>query len=87
MDVTFKHPEFIKARCDIHGWMSCWIIVVDHPYYTITDDDGNFSLNDVPPGTYTLTCWQEKLGEQTIQVTVGAGDKVSSGFTFTNKGA
>jgi hypothetical protein len=87
MEIDFEHPEFVQARCDIHGWMSCWIVVVDHPYYAITDADGNFYLSDVPPGTYTLNCWQEKLGEQTIQVTVAQGSIMSSSFTFTNKGA
>lgn len=83
MEMTFKHPEFIRARCDVHGWMSAWIVVVDQPYYTVTDADGNFSLSDIPPGTYTLNCWQEKLGEQAEQVTVVAGSSVSSTFAFS----
>lgn len=82
MEVTFEYPEFIHARCDIHGWMSGWIVVVDQPYYTITDAEGNFSLSDVPPGTYTLNCWQEKLGEQTEQVTITAGGTATSTFVF-----
>jgi hypothetical protein len=82
MELTFKHPEFIQARCDIHGWMSCWIIAMDQPYYAITTTEGNFSLSDIPPGTYTLTCWQEMLGERTEQVTIAPGSAVSSTFTF-----
>ena len=82
MEVNFKYPEFIHARCDIHGWMSGWIVVVDQPYYTITDADGNFSLSDVPPGIYKLNCWQEKLGEQTEQVTIAAGGTATSTFVF-----
>lgn len=86
MEVTFKYPEFIKVRCDIHGWMSGWIIAVDQPYYCITDSDGNFSLTGIPPGTYTLNCWQEKLGEQTNQVTIAAESTVSSTFVFSSNG-
>ncbi|MEE9169648.1 MAG: carboxypeptidase regulatory-like domain-containing protein [bacterium] len=82
MEIKFKYPEFIRARCDIHGWMSSWIIAVDQPYYALTDEDGNFSLSDVPPGTYTLNCWQERLGERTVQVTVAPGSEVSSTFNF-----
>jgi len=83
MEISFKHPEFIAARCDVHGWMSGWIVAVDQPYYAVTDADGNFSLGDIPPGAYTLNCWQEMLGEQTAPVTVEAGGVVSSTFTFS----
>jgi hypothetical protein len=82
MEITFKYPEFIHVRCDIHGWMSGWIVVVNQPYYTITDADGNFSLSDVPPGTYTLNCWQEKLGEKTEQVIIPAGGTATSTIVF-----
>lgn len=83
MEVAFKYPEFIPARCDVHGWMSGWIVAVDQPYYAVTDIDGNFSLDDVPPGVYVLNCWQERLGEQTAPVTVEPGSAISSTFTFS----
>lgn len=83
MNVAFKYPEFIPARCDVHGWMSGWIVAVDQPYYAVTDIDGNFSLSDIPPGVYTLNCWQEMLGEQTTPVTVEPGRTTSSTFTFS----
>lgn len=86
MEITFKHPEFIQARCDIHGWMSSWIVAVEQPYYTITDADGNFSLIDIPPGKYTLNCWQEILGEQTEQVTIPPESIVSATFIFNGEG-
>jgi len=84
MQLIFEHPEFIQVRCDIHGWMNGWIIAVDQPYYTVTDEDGNFSLSDVPMGTYTLNCWQEKLKEQSIQVTVTKGSTASASFSYSN---
>lgn len=82
MEVTFRRPEIVPVRCDLHGWMSGWIVVVDHPYYTITDADGNFSLSDIPPGTYTLHCWQEMLGDQTAQVDIEPGKTTSLNFTY-----
>ena len=85
MEVTFKYPEFIHARCDVHGWMSGWIIVVDHPYYTLTDTDGSFLISDIPPGTYTLHCWQEELGESSEQITITAGSTVASTFTLAKR--
>lgn len=69
---TLDKPETIKVKCDIHGWMSAWFIVTEHPYYTLTDATGAFTLTDVPPGKYTLEAWHETLGKQTQQVTVNA---------------
>jgi len=77
LEMVFKHPEKISVKCDVHGWMSAWIVVVGHPYYAITDADGRFSLDGIPAGTYTVTSWHELLGEQSAQVTVEAGASVS----------
>jgi hypothetical protein len=62
--------------------MGAWIIVSDHPYHAITDGDGNFTLDDIPPGTYTVQCWQELLGEQTLEVDVEGGVTASLVFQF-----
>jgi hypothetical protein len=72
VELTFEAAERVQLRCDLHGWMHAWVIVVDHPWYARTDAEGNFSLDGVPPGTYTLRCWQETLGERELQVTVAA---------------
>jgi plastocyanin len=40
---TFAQPEVIAVKCDVHGWMSAWIVVVDHPYYAVTDENGKFT--------------------------------------------
>jgi plastocyanin len=55
-------PGIINLTCDAgHPWMSGTIMVAEHPYYAITDKDGNFSLADVPPGSYTLQMWHEGI--------------------------
>jgi len=46
------------------------VVVADHPFYTITGDDGEFKLSNVPPGRYTLEVWQEVLGTVTTEITV-----------------
>jgi hypothetical protein len=83
---TFTKPEVgIVFRCDVHPWMTSYVSVFDHPYYAISADGGKFTLKDVPPGTYTLEAWHERLGTQTQQVTLG--EKESKDVTFTFKPA
>ncbi len=73
IEVTFNVPEKVRVKCDIHAWMSAWIVVVDHPYQAITDEGGSFVIENVPPGTYTLEVWHESVGASTQSVTVTAG--------------
>lgn len=66
----FAEPEVIKLTCDAHGWMTGWLVVQDHPYYTTTNASGVFLIKDVPPGEYELRFWHETLGEAMRKVTV-----------------
>lgn len=68
-------PERIRVKCDIHPWMGATLIVMANPYYAVTDAQGAFRLEDVPPGTWTLQLWQEQLGEAEVAVTVEAGQE------------
>jgi plastocyanin len=72
--ITFAKPEIVRIACDLHGWMRAWVVVADHPFYAVTGAGGEFSLNNVPAGTYTLSIWQESLGTTTKEVTVRDGD-------------
>ncbi len=82
---TFKEAELISIKCDVHGWMSAWLIVVDHPYYDVTSASGNFSLAEVPPGDYMLEAWHEKLGKQSQRVKVEPNQKVEVTFKYPTK--
>jgi len=67
----FLKPEImIPVKCNIHSWMHEYIGVLDHPYFAVTTTDGTFTLPNLPPGTYTIALWHEKLGTQEQQVTV-----------------
>ncbi len=85
INTTFKEAEAVKASCDVHGWMTGWIVVMDHPYYAVTDEKGTFKLTDVPPGDYEVKVWQEKLGETTQKVTVPAGGSATANFELAGK--
>jgi hypothetical protein len=57
---TMQTPGLVNVRCNGgHSWMNAEILVVSHPYYTVTDVNGNFELSDVPPGEYQLIAWHE----------------------------
>jgi plastocyanin len=75
----------IRLKCDVHGWMNGAIVVEDNPYFAVTGDDGSFSIGDVPPGSYTVHVWHERLGEQDQKVTVAAGGKAMADFKLAAK--
>ena len=82
---TWKNQEVaISVKCNIHPWMHGWHAVVKGPY-AVTDDSGNYTIKNVPAGSYTVTAWQEDLGTQTAKVSVAAGQTGKADFTFKAK--
>ena len=73
----------VPFKCDVHKWMNAYVGVLDHPFYAVTDTGGRFALTGLPPGTYTIEAWHEKLGTQTQMVTIG--EKQTSDISFTFK--
>ncbi len=80
-----KQEVMIPVKCNIHDWMHAYLGVVDHPYFTVTKDDGSFDLPNLPPGTYTVTAWHETLGTQQATVTVPASGKIEAALHFGGK--
>jgi hypothetical protein len=79
---SFIAPEFIHVRCDIHPWMSAWVGVFSHPFFTVTGADGSFTLPRVPAGHYKIGAWQERYGEVDQEITVVDGKSISVNFSF-----
>ena len=73
-------PEKIKIQCDAHSWMNAWVVVQEHPFYAVTDESGQFTLMNVPAGTYTIESWHEKLGMESASVIVPVEGTVTVDF-------
>ena len=85
IETDWKTPEVaISVKCNIHPWMHGWHAVVKGPN-AISDENGSFTIKNVPAGSYTVTAWQEDLGTQTAKVTVAAGQAAKADFTFKGK--
>jgi hypothetical protein len=84
IETSWKAPEMVSVKCNIHPWMHGWHAVVKGPY-AVTDESGNYTIKNVPPGSYTVTAWQEEYGTQTAKVTVAGGQAGKADFTFKAK--
>lgn len=71
--VRFDRPGVVRVFCDIHSHMSAFIVVFNHPYFKVTEADGRFRIDNVPPGSYTLVGWYEGEARVRKPVTVTAG--------------
>ena len=85
---TFAKPEEVfHIKCDVHPWMSAYMAVFTHPFFSVSGTDGKFTISGLDPGTYEITAWHEKLGTQTASVTVAANETKAQNFKFTTPGA
>jgi plastocyanin len=77
-----KEEGMFIVKCDVHPWMQAYLGVFSNPYFAVTKADGQFSIANLDPGTYTVEAWHEKLGTQKATVTVAATTKPVS-FKFS----
>lgn len=72
-------------KCDIHSWMESRVAIFEHPFFAVSAADGSFKIDNLPPGTYTLTAWHEKEKPKDIEVTIVAGAAADANFSFGKK--
>jgi hypothetical protein len=70
--MVLGEPGLLQVGCTLHPWSKGWIAVFDQPYYTVSDVDGKFAIDSVPPGRYQISAWHERFGTVRDSVTVAA---------------
>ncbi len=83
---VFNRPErAIQLGCDFHSWMKAYVFAMDHPFFAVTDQEGHFKIEGLPPGKYTVEAWHEEFGELEAEATVGPTGSTELDFTFKDK--
>ncbi len=83
--VEFNEACEIPILCSVHAEMSAFVIVLDNPYFSVTDKDGAFTIENVPPGTYKLNAWHETLRTVSKEVTVEAEKATTVDFQLKKR--
>jgi len=77
----FNNPGCIPVLlCNVHPEMEAYVVVLETPYYAVSEKDGSYIIKNVPAGKYTLKVWHEKLKEQSVEITVPEGGSVTQNF-------
>ncbi len=77
--------DILKFKCDVHPWMTGYVVVNANPFFAVTGPDGHFKITGVPAGKYTLTAWQERYGAKSAEVTVAADKPTEVSFAYDAK--
>ena len=80
--VTFNKPGRVDVFCSIHTSMNCIVLVMENPYFASTDENGNYKIPNVPPGTYKLKAWHERLPADEREITVPTNGEVKVDFVL-----
>lgn len=78
-----KDSRLVRMTCNRHDFMQNWLYVVKNPYFAISDEEGHFVIDNIPPGHYTLRAWHPVLGLEEQEVQVTPGKKLGADFDFS----
>ena len=82
--VRHDADEFL-IKCNLHPFLQTRAFMVDNPYYTVTDEEGRFSIDQIPPGTYEVVAWHPFIPNQKGQIVIEPGGKSEITFEFNSK--
>lgn len=77
-----KEEFMFEMKCDVHPWMVAYVAVLNHPYYTVTNEAGVYTIDNLAPGDYVIEAWQQRLEPQRVSVAVAEGKPTEVNFTF-----
>jgi len=80
--VRFERPGVVRVFCDIHSHMSAFVLVFAHRYFAVTDAEGRYRIEDVPPGAYSLVAWNEGQARESRSVRVGEEGALEADFVL-----
>ena len=78
----YDKPEMIAVKCNVHPWMHGTFAVLKNSHYSISGEDGSFTLLNLPPGKYTVTAFHESYGDRSQEVTISGSETKTVSFTF-----
>ena len=80
--LSMRRGVAMKVECDAHDFMHAWVFVAKNPYYALVSENGEFTIADIPPGTYVVKSWHGRLGEEEMTVEVTAGGEAEADFSY-----
>jgi plastocyanin len=80
--VRFDRPGIVRVFCDIHSHMNAFILVFNHPFFAMTDEEGRYRIDNVPPGMYNVIAWNEGTSSEPRPVMVPSGGPAELDFSL-----
>lgn len=80
--IRFDTPGIVRVFCDIHSHMNAFVLVFSHPFFAMSESDGRYRIDNVPPGSYNVVAWNEGTSSGPKPITVAEGGVTELDFTL-----